>query len=429
MKPETLQSADDRNRDRQKPGINRLTRDQWMVLAAAFFGWLFDGFEIGLFPVIARPALKDMFGAGGDAFAGDWMGRITAAFLIGAALGGGVFGWLGDRIGRVRALTLSILTYSIFSGAGYFAHAPWHLALFRFLAAIGMGGEWAVGVALVMECWPDKYRPLLAGVIGAAANVGIFLVAFVARLFTVTSSSWRWMFLVGASPALLTFLIRLFVPESEKWKTSVSAGKSKPMTEIFSPTMRKRTLIGIGLAAIALIGTWGSVQWIPLWTDQITGGKLPHAKANAQMFSAIGAVAGCLFAPIIGRYLSRRGGFFTLCLSSLVICAVLFRGFTGYSTAFLWVVGLTGCATAAFYGWFPLYFPELFPTSIRATGQGVCYNFGRIIAAVGVVMSGQMVRLFEGNYARMGSIITLIYLVGMLVIWFAPETKGKPLPD
>ena len=121
--------------------------------------------------------------SGRRCIAGDWMGRITAAFLIGAALGGGVFGWLGDRIGRVRALTLSILTYSIFSGAGYFAHAPWHLALFRFLAAIGMGGEWAVGVALVMECWPDKYRPLLAGVIGAAANVGIFLVGLCRAAF------------------------------------------------------------------------------------------------------------------------------------------------------------------------------------------------------------------------------------------------------
>src|SRR5436190_4002033 len=177
MEPETVQVTPAKHgADQVAAGVPaelRLTRAQWLVLIAAFLGWLFDGFEIGLFPVIARPALKDMFGAGGDALGGDWMGRITAAFLVGAALGGGVFGWLGDRIGRVRALTLSILTYSIFSGAGYLAQAPWHLAVFRFLAAIGMGGEWAVGVALVMECWPDKHRPWLAGTIGAAANIGI----------------------------------------------------------------------------------------------------------------------------------------------------------------------------------------------------------------------------------------------------------------
>jgi len=429
MEPETVQFTNaERVAASAMPEVG-LTRAQWLVLIAAFLGWLFDGFEIGLFPVIARPALKDMFGAGGDAFAGDWMGRITAAFLLGAALGGGVFGWLGDRIGRVRALTLSILTYSIFSGAGYLAQAPWHLAVFRFLAAIGMGGEWAVGVALVMECWPDKHRPWLAGTIGAAANIGIFLVGFVARIFPVTPDSWRWMFLVGASPALLTFLIRLFVPESEKWRIAVGAQKSRPLSEIFSPPMTRRTLIGIVLAAIVLIGTWGSVQWIPLWTDQITGGKFPGAKANAQMFSALGAVLGSLIAPIMVGSLSRRAGYFVLSFSSLLICGVLFRGFTDYSTSFLFVVGLVGFATAAFYGWFPLYFPELFPTRMRATGQGVCYNFGRIIAAAGVLVSGQLVKLSGGDYARMASLITLIYLVGMVVIWFAPETKGKPLPD
>ena len=136
--------------------------------------------------------------------------------------------WLAGRSHRARlaALTVSILTYSIFSGAGYLAQAPWHLAVFRFLAAIGMGGEWAVGVALVMECWPDKHRPWLAGTIGAAANIGIFLSALSHGFFRSRLTQWRWMFLVGASPALLTFLIRLFVPESERWKMAVGRRKA-----------------------------------------------------------------------------------------------------------------------------------------------------------------------------------------------------------
>ena len=173
-----------------------------MALLAAVLGWLFDGFEIGLFPVVARPALISMLGPGGEGAVGYWMGMITAFFLVGAAAGGVAFGWLGDRIGRVRAMSLSILCYSLFSGAAYFAHEPWHLAGFRFIAALGMGGEWALGVALVMEVWPERSRPWLAGAIGAAANLGMVVVGAVAWMVPVTVESWRWMFLVGASPAL-----------------------------------------------------------------------------------------------------------------------------------------------------------------------------------------------------------------------------------
>src|SRR3954467_4919521 len=185
----------------------RLSRGQWMVLLAAFLGWLFDGFEIGLFPVVGRPSLLSLLPAAGDAQVGVWFARITAAFLLGAASGGLVFGWLGDRIGRVRSLALSILTYSLFTGFSYFAQSPTQLAGLRFLAALGMGGEWALGVALVMECWPEKWRPLLAGAIGAAANFGFLLSGVMAKIHNVTIESWRWTFLVGAAPAFLVFFI------------------------------------------------------------------------------------------------------------------------------------------------------------------------------------------------------------------------------
>jgi MFS family permease len=403
-----------------------------LALLAAFLGWLFDGFEIGLFPVVARPALLNMLGPGGEGDVGMWMGWITATFLVGAAIGGAIFGWLGDRIGRVKAMSLSILCYSLFSGAGFFAEVPWHLAAFRFVAALGMGGEWALGVALVMEVWPEKHRPWLAGAIGAASNVGMVLVGLLASIVPVTQESWRWMFLVGASPAVLTFAIRLFVPESPRWQhAQQSAGGKRisPLREVFFPPYTRRVLVGIVLSSVALIGTWGSVQWIPLWADQLTGGNVPSAKANAQMLSAGGAIIGSLFAPILLGRLSRRIGYFMLCALSLVICAVLFRTQTAYDGTFLAITFAVGAATAAFYGFFPLYLPEFFPTRIRATGQGICYNFGRIIAAGGVLGSGALVQHYGGNYARMGAVITLVYLVGMAVIWFAPETKGKPLPD
>ena len=406
----------------------RLTRGQWMVLVAAFLGWLFDGFEIGLFPVVARPALLSMLESGKDADVGTWMGIVTACFLLGAAAGGVVFGWLGDRIGRVRALSASILTYSLFTGLGYFAQEPWHLGAFRFISALGMGGEWALGVALVMECWPEKWRPALAGLIGAAANVGFLLVGVIAKQWSVTTESWRFMFVVGALPALLVFFIRLFVPESGKWKEAVAEKASKPVREIIASGLLPRAVIGIFLASVALIGTWGSVQWIPLLADKLAVGN-PDAKAEAQMWQGVGAIVGCLIAPQIGAWLGRRVAYFILCLGSLVICQVFFRTVTEFGTGFLAMSFLISAITASFYGWFPLYLPELFPTRVRATGQGLCYNFGRIFAAGGALAQGTLVAHFGGSYAQAGAVVTFVYAIGMMIIWLAPETKGKPLPE
>jgi SHS family sialic acid transporter-like MFS transporter len=423
------ESAEVGSRMQSSTSAVRLSTAQWLVLLAAFLGWLFDGFEIALFPVVARPALLSMLTGGTDAQVGPWMAKITACFLLGAAVGGMVFGWLGDRIGRVRALAGSILTYSLCTGLGYLAQEPWHLGLCRFLAALGMGGEWALGVALVMECWPEKWRPMLAGAIGAAANCGFLLVGAVAKKVAVTIDSWRWMFLVGAIPAILVFFILLFVPESERWKKSVSSSAAKPIMEIIRLGLWGRALIGIVLASVALIGTWGSVTWVPLWADKLVGATNPTAKADAQMLQGLGAIVGSLLAPLVGAILGRRFTYFLLCLASLGVSAIMFRTISEYGTMFLAMSFLLSATTASFYGWFPLYLPELFPTRVRATGQGLCYNFGRVFAAAGAILQGELVAHFKGSYAQAGAVVTLVYLVGMAAIWFAPETKGKPLPE
>jgi MFS family permease len=409
------------------------TRAQWLVLAAAFLGWMFDGLEMGIFPLVARPALQSMIPAASklaqDQFVGEWMGYITALFLIGAAAGGLVFGWLGDRMGRVRAMTLSILTYSVFSGLCFFAQTPSHLGGLRFLAAFGMGGEWSLGVALVMETWPRENRPLLAGIIGAASNVGFALIAVVGLYFKVTQQSWRWVMIAGAAPALLALGIQIVVPESERWREAVKKGAARPIREIFSGKLLRPTVLAIAFASIALIGTWGSVQWLPLWADQLTGGTVPGAKAVTQILSGIGAVCGCIVGALAAGKVGRRPAYFSLCLLSLVLCGCLFRFVGEYGAVFLVLVTIIGGVTAAFYGWLPLYLPELFPTRVRATGQGVCYNFGRILAAGGALTQGQLVSHYGGSYARAGMTITLIYALGLVLIWLAPETKDRPLPE
>jgi MFS family permease len=448
-----------------------LNRGHWLVLGAAFLGWMFDGVEIGLFPVVVRPALLDL-GMTNDKVIALWNSAVVACFLLGAAAGGLVFGWLGDKLGRVRSMVMSILAYSLFTGACYFATAPWQLGVFRFLASMGMGGEWALAVALVMECWPERHRPQLAGAIGAAANFGFLFIALVAMRWPVTQDSWRWIMLVATSPALLALLVAIFVPESERWKESLKRGGSKPLREIFAPGLRKKTLLAIVFSAIPLIGTWAAVSgWIPTWVDQMTQtdtaksflsadqlaefaragtpddrrailkshlspaqwkavtGATADKKASVQIIISIGAIIGCFVAPVIGGIWGRRPVYFGLCLLSLISCAYLFRFLDRYDLQFMIVAGFVGAITAAFYGWLPLYLPELFPTRVRATGQGLSFNFGRIIAAAGNVVMGLQVYFYGGDYSRAMAYITLVYALGLVLIWVAPETKGKPLPE
>lgn len=409
------------------PGPSR--KAQLLVLAAAFLGWMFDGLEMGIFPVVARPALQELLGTQADQQVGPWMGYITALFLLGAAGGGLVFGWLGDKLGRVRAMVASILMYSIFTGACYFAAAAWQLGLFRFLAALGMGGEWSLGVALVMECWPENKRPFMAGVIGAAANFGYATIGLVTWIIPVRPDSWRWVMLAGAVPAVLALWISLRVPESHRWKESVKTRKAHPLAEVLGPGLWKTTVLAIAFASVALIGTWGSVQWLPLWADKMAGKTLPAVKGITMFTMSVGAIMGCFIGPWIGKVMGRRPAYFILCTSSLVSCGILFRTVDTFGAAFLTGAFVVGAATAAFYGWLPLYLPELFPTRARATGQGLSFNAGRILAAAGAITQGQLVTHFDGSYAQAGAVVTLVYLAGMILIWFGKETKGKPLPE
>jgi MFS family permease len=421
----------------------RITRGQWLALAAALLGWMFDGFEQGVFGLVGHSALVDVLhleatsGTRVDALVGSWNSIIAASFLLGAAVGGWLFGWLGDRLGRVRAMALSVLTYALFTGLCGLAQGPWQMVGLRFLAALGMGGEWALGVALVMESWPQSMRPLLAGLIGAAANVGFMLnflpvKAVEALGMPLSAGGWRWVLGVCAFPALLTFFLRIFVPESEKWRHAAQSGPRPGLTAIFTPALRWRSLLAATLSGIPLIATWGAVaSMIPIWTKSMSTQNWAN---YAQTSSGFGAVLGALTGALLAHYLGRRRTYFALCVGSLLICAYLFRWHfqihPGVDGWFLVVVGLTGFFTASFYGWLPLYLPELFPTRVRATGQGFGYNFGRIIAAGGALyMSHLLQNVFQGDYAQAGAVISLIYIAGLGVIWLAPETRGQPLPE
>jgi SHS family sialic acid transporter-like MFS transporter len=444
MKTETLAGPD--AAVKQAKGLEGNAK--WMALAAAVLGWMFDGLEMGIFPLVGRPALTEMLG-GADI--GPWFGRIIAVFLIGAAIGGFALGWLGDRIGRTRAMVWSVLAYSVFSGLGAVATEPWHLAAFRFLAALGMGGQWALGVALVMEIFPNKSRPLMAGIIGASANIGFLLIAVLAiglssilaglstmlhaimpdawATVLLQNGSWRLLMILSGFPALLTFLIRVFVPESEMWEANSKKANSKVgIADLFRNGLAKNTLLGAALGAVALMGTWASVQWIPAWAGKLATG-VPNVAAKVQIASALGAIVFSLGFGLMAERFNRRSAYFALSLLSLISCAILFRLDMQFGAGFLFWTFFVGGITAGFYGLLPLYLPELFPTRVRAMGSGVTFNAGRFIAAGGAIYGGTMVKSFGGDIARMCSIVSLVYVLGLVLIWLAPETKGKPLPD
>ena len=417
---------------------------RFLVLFAAFTGWMFAGLEMGTFPLLARSATSDFFASSSEDPVGDsaqeksaegqvgkWFAWYTCAFLMGAATGGLVFGWFGDRAGRVKSMGLSILWYSGWTGASYFAQSLEQLLFLRFLASMGIGGMWPTGVSLTSEAWPDVSRPMLAGLIGTAANVGIVSIAFIARLRAITPEDWRWVMLVGAAPIFLGFLVLALVPESPGWLAERNrekiSGTRTPVSDVFTPPLLKLTIIGICLGTIPLLGGWGSGNWLIPWAGQVYQETDPTFKGWTMMSRSGGAVLGSLIGGWLASLLGRRITYFVISLGSLSISGYIFWKLTPESSEFLTWVFLLGFVSTVFFGWLPLYLPELFPTYARATGSGVTFNFGRIVSTAGVLGASALIVYYQGDYGRVGRVTSLIYALGMIVILFAPDTSGKQL--
>ena len=404
-----------------------------IVLLAAFSGLLFDGIELGLMPIASISVTKSLLGDGfTDALAGDWFARFTASLMLGAAVGGIVFGALGDRIGRTRAMGVSILFYSVFSGAGWLVGSLEQMLILRFFVGLGVGGMWPNGVALVSECWPNVSRPMVAGIVGAGLNAGILLLSQIARIWHITPDSWRWLFGWSAVPGLLGVVALYFVPESPKWLSAHGAAARRmdvPLRELFRPPLLRLTLLGIVLGSIPMIGAWAASKWMIPWADKIGGAAQPDYKAVTQGFWALGAVLGSFFGAQLAGILGRRLSYFLISLGSTVLTSGLFLFTAPLQPGFLPMAFAQGFVATLFFGWLPLYLPELFPTKVRATGSGIAYNVGRFATAGGVLAAGTLVTWFGGDFAKVGAVMSLIYSFGMVAIWWAPETANRDLPD
>jgi MFS family permease len=447
----TIQSAEP-----GAPWWRGLTRYHWFVLVVAALGWLFDCLDQQLFIHARLPAMKALV-PGEDPV--KWGGYATSIFLMGWATGGLIFGVIGDRFGRAKTMIITILLYSLCTGLSALSRSFWDFALYRFLTGLGVGGEFAVGVALVAEVMPDRSRAGALGLLQALSAVGNVAAAFIgigmARLETTgviaTGTYWRWLFVIGALPALLALVIRWRLKEPERWLRLKESGEIKKHSaftyrELFSsPRWRRNALLGMVLCCSGIIGMWGIVFFTPEligavltksfkaqgMADGDVAAKVNEWRHTGMLWLQFGAFLGMLTSSAVAAAMGRKKAFALTLTCAMIATAATFHFFSSPSQ--LWLFFVMGFFLFSIFAVYAIYLPELFPTHLRSTGTSFCYNVGRFVAAVGPPMLGWLkTEVYQNSPEPMRpAAITMcaVFLLGLAVLPFLPETKGQPLPE
>jgi MFS family permease len=492
--------------DSSRPWYSDMNRYHWFVLIVAALGWLFDCLDQQLFTLARVPAMKELLNAEGDApIVRSWSGWVTSIFLIGWATGGLFFGVLGDRIGRAKTMMITILLYSLCTGLSALSVSVWDFALYRFLTGLGVGGEFAVGVALVAEVMPEHARARCLALLQALSAIGNISAAllglYMGQLEQSGVSAWRIMFVIGAAPALLALVIRRRLKEPERWQAVSHEGevqrKLGSYAELFRhPVWRKHAIIGLLLASAGVIGLWGigffsadlaRAVFRPHFRDDTFSALISEARAENDssriselerlwelqrnppsqpvesasaptdlqksinstisgrlttyasltlLMQQIGAFLGMYTFGWLAERIGRKPTFLIAFIAAMLTTAMVFWYMDEPSDIF-WMVPIMGYFQLSLFAGYAIYFPELFPTHLRSTGTSFCYNVGRFLAATGPAMLGLLTsQVFVGpdfpeplpwRYA--GVCMCAIFLLGIFTLPFAPETKGRPLPE
>jgi MFS family permease len=416
------------------PWYSGVTRYQWLVLIIASAGWVFDAFEGQLFNLTRGDLLREVL-RNADPHLRKWWGDwVLAIFLVGGTIGGIGFGKLADRYGRKPAMAGTILFYAVFSGLTCLATQIWQVAALRFLVALGVGGEWAVGASLVAEVFPARPRARAGGIFHATSVAGTWIAALAGL---IVGTHWRYAYVVGILPALLVFWVMASVREPQRWQQAVEA--RKPMgsfRELFgTPLWARHAIFGLLLAAVGLGTFWGVVVagqdltrefllrhgWDPAAADR-------SAKFAYGFVQACGMGLGLLsFGPLAER-LGRRGAFLLMHLAAVAIVPITCYLPQTYGQLLV-LLPAFGFFTGGIHAGYAIYFPELFPSHLRATGAGVCFNGGRLIAAPLLWLSASL-KARPGVDIRLAvTMLSSLFLVGAFLLLFLPETRGKPLPE
>lgn len=488
------------------PWYKELNNYHWFVLIVAALGWLFDCLDQQLF-ILARPsAMKDLLPKLEDAKAFQdsikvYSNYATSIFLLGWATGGLFFGVLGDRIGRAKTMMITILLYSLCTGLSALSTGFWDFALYRFLTGLGVGGEFAVGVALVAEVMPARARPYTLALLQALSAFGnitaalIFMGMGIAEERGLVSSPWRFMFVIGAVPALLALVIRRRLKEPEQWQKASHAGAVSQQlgsyAELFrNPKWKKHALLGLVLACSGVIGLWAVGFFTPDLTryvqrkavagtvyeqqiatarekgdaalvtnleaareaeikaspaatlpdevakakatvEPIISGRLSFWSGITSMMINIGAFFGMFGFGTVSQRIGRKPTFAMAFVAAFISTASVFWFLQDISQLF-WMVPIMGFCQLSLFAGYAIYFPELFPTYLRSTGTSFCYNVGRFIAASGPLVQAELIKVFAKETESLryaGVTMCTVFLVGLLVLPFLPETRGQPLPE
>ena len=400
---------------------------RWRSGLAAWLGWMFDGLDMHLYTLVALPLVAHLLGdlATSDPAVRSTSSWIQAAFLAGWALGGAFFGILGDRLGRSRTLVLTILTYAIFTGMGYLAETWWQLAIFRFLAALGIGGEWAVGAALLAESWPTTWRPWLAAILQSAVNVGIMLATLAGYL--LAGFPPETVFLVGLLPAVITLWIRKAVPETEAWSDAQAHQPPPPVTALWQRSLRRVTATSLVVCGLLLTAHWAFMFWYVQHLRTLAEAAGWDVAQRSKLASL--ALLVVMVASIVGNFTAawcahRFGWRKTVAAMALTYAGLVWWGFGVPRTLdaiwpFLAAIGVC----QGLFALFTMYLPPLFPTLLRTTGAGLCYNAGRLAAAAGTVLFAMALPLGDVRMALVWAAV--LFVPGALLVLTLPE-EGAP---
>lgn len=437
------------------PWWRELNRYHWFVLLVCALGWLFDCLDQQLFNLARVPAMRALIDDPTPGRVAQYGGYATSIFLIGWATGGLTFGVLGDRIGRARTMMWTILIYSLCTGLSALSTGFWDFAFYRFITGLGVGGEFAVGVSLLAEVMPSRARPYALGLLQALSAVGNITAAAISMGFGhleetgAIGSAWRWMFVVGALPAMLALIVRARLKEPEKWVAAKAAGTQRlgSYGELFgNPRWRRNAFVGVLLAFAGVVGLWGigffSIDLIRsvlrktfeargMTPAQISGATTFWAGVTSMMLN-VGAFVGMNLFASITQKIGRRPTFAIFFVAAMLSTAAVFWYLKDFSQIF-WMIPIMGVCQLGLFAGYAIYFPELFPTHLRSTGTSFCYNVGRFVAAVGPTALGLLTSVVYKDYPEpmryAGVTMCAIFLLGLCVLPFAPETKDQPLPE
>jgi len=439
----------------EAPWWRELTRYHWVVVILASGGWLFDCMVQRIFTLCREPALREVLGgaAAADTAVKNWGMGATSMMMIGWATGGIIFGMMSDRWGRVKTMAVALLIYSGFTGLSGFARSGAEFLIYRFLVGLGVGGMFGAATTLVAESVPARFRAVALGSLQTVSALGNIIASLVSTkvhpgeadvLFGL--SGWRIMFFLGVLPAILVVPIILLLREPDRWKEAKrQAAQSRDASKrvgsipdmVRHPLWRRNLLVGVGLGLAGMAGLWGIGFFSPELISTALQGQpqrvIDIVRGYGMALQDVGSFFGMLTFTVVATRFGRRPAFFGAFLLCLIVTVFVFNSLRSGRDAY-WMLPMMGFAQLSVFGGYSIYFPELFPTRLRGTGVGFCYNTVRYLAAPFPLMlayvNSQLTRAgVEEPFRKAATVLSFIFVLGMVALIWAPETKGKPLPE